>query len=92
MESQENGKIMIIPTPNFVWAYDFPCHSDFWLSLGHQQSYNSDYDSNSIVSENQPLGRYMYINTPGMVQVQSHMVAFPTQDLKVLFSAARVLK
>jgi len=39
---------------------------------------------------NQVLGRY--VDTPGVVQVQSHMVAFPTQDPKVLSFAARVLK
>jgi len=39
---------------------------------------------------NHALGRY--VDTPGMVQVYSHMVAFPTQDPNVLSFAARVLK
>ena len=47
----------------FFWlrfrrAYDSAYNSDFWFSLGHKRSYYSDYDadSDSVASENQPLG------------------------------------
>ena len=40
----------------FFWlrlrrAYDFAYDSDFWFSLGHKRSYDSDSDS--VASENQ---------------------------------------
>ena len=47
----------------FFWlrfrrAYDSAYDSDFWFSLGHKRSYDSAYDSDSdsVASENQPLG------------------------------------
>ena len=43
-----------------------------------------------MASENQPLGRN--VNRPGMVQVQSHMAAFPTRDPNEPSFVARVLK
>ena len=50
-----NGNALILPTPipSSLWlclAYD----SDFRFSLGHKLSYDSDYDSDSVASENQP--------------------------------------
>jgi len=35
-------------------AYDSTYDSDFRFSLGHKRSYVSDYDSDSVASENQP--------------------------------------
>jgi len=42
----------------FRRAYDSAYDSDFWFSLGHKRSYDSacDSDSDSVASENQPLG------------------------------------
>ena len=37
----------------FRHTYDSGYDSDFWFSLGHKHSYNSN--SNSFISENQPL-------------------------------------
>ena len=39
-------------------AYD----SDIRFSLGHKLSYDSDYDSDSVASENQPLGNEITVN------------------------------
>ena len=39
----------------FRCAYDSAYDSDFWFSLGHKRSYDSDSDSDSVASENQPL-------------------------------------
>ena len=39
----------------FRRAYDFAYNSDLGFSLGHKVYYDSDYDSNSMASENQPL-------------------------------------
>ena len=43
----------------FRRAYDSAYDSDFWFSLGHKRSYDSAYDSDSdsVASENQPLGK-----------------------------------
>ena len=40
----------------FRRVHDFAYDSDFWFSLGHKLSYDSDYksDSDSVASENQP--------------------------------------
>ena len=38
----------------FRWAYDSAYVSDFQFSLGHNVSYDSDYDSDSVPSEKQP--------------------------------------
>ena len=47
----------------FFWlrfrrAYASAYDSDFWFSLGHKRSYDSAYDSDSdsVPSENEPLG------------------------------------
>ena len=39
----------------FCQAYDSVEDPDFWYSLDHKLSYNSDYKSDSIASENHPL-------------------------------------
>ena len=33
-------------------SYDFPCNSDFLISLGAECSYYSDYDPDFVTSEN----------------------------------------
>ena len=38
----------------FRQAYDSAYYSNFWFSLGHKASYDFNYDSDSIASENQP--------------------------------------
>ena len=50
MESEENGTVLILPTPipSSLWLR---LRSDFRFSLGQKRSYNSD----SVTSENQPL-------------------------------------
>ena len=39
----------------FRRTYDSAYDSDFWFLLGHKLPYDSDSDSDSVVSENQPL-------------------------------------
>ena len=55
MESEAESEEM--ETFWFFWlrlrrAYDSAYDSDFWFSLGHKRSYDSDSDS--LASENQP--------------------------------------
>ena len=38
----------------FPRAFDSTYNPDFWFSLDHKVSYNSNYDSDSIASENKP--------------------------------------
>ena len=44
----------------FRQAYDSAYNSNFRFSLGHKVSYDTDYDfdSDSVASENQPLGMF----------------------------------
>ena len=50
MELEENGTVLILPTP-IPSAYDSANDSDFRFSLGQKRSDDSD----SVASENQPL-------------------------------------
>ena len=54
MESEENGKVLILPTPIPSRLYDSAFDSDFGFSLGRKHSYNSAYDSDHVASESRP--------------------------------------
>ena len=43
----------------FYQACDSTYDSDFQFSLGHKHSYDSNFDSDSIASENQPLDIFL---------------------------------
>ena len=53
MESEET-KMFWFFRLRFCKAYDSTYDSDLPFSLGHKVSYDSDYESHTVTSENQP--------------------------------------
>ena len=51
--------------------------SDFRFSLGHKLSYDSDYDSDSVASENQPFKRQLHKTHVGAGGWEPHGSSLP---------------
>ena len=69
----------------FRRAYDSACDSDVWFSLGHKRSYHSAYDSDSesVVSENQPLRISIGIRTYAATRRMAYLTQFSIPALLI---------